>query len=135
MERQIAVLAGAEKFAGPALLQIAFRDLKSVCRSHHGFNTLACVAHDVFWCDENTRRFLGAASDSAAKLVQLREAETVRMFNHHDSCVRDINANFNHGRGDEHLKVAAAESFHDVFFFFAWKPSMKKSDAQIWEHV
>jgi len=63
VEPEFAVLARAEKFAGTAQFQIRFRDLETVGRAHHRFETHARIDHTIFEefsrgvFSEETRRF------------------------------------------------------------------------------
>ena len=74
----VAVLAGAEKFAGAALLQVALGDLETIRRGNHRFNSVARVAGDGFRSYQDAVRFLSAAPDPASKLVKLRKTETIK---------------------------------------------------------
>ncbi len=48
----------------------------------------------------------GAASDPAAQLMQLRQAEPLGMFDHHDGGFRHIDADFDHRGGHQELGFA-----------------------------
>ena len=57
--------------------------------------------------DEQAVRLLGAAADAAAQLVQLREPEAVGLLDDHHRRVRDVDADLDHRRRDEHVELAA----------------------------
>ena len=60
--------------------------------------------------DEQAVRLLGAAADAAAQLVQLREPEAVGLLDDHDRRVRDVDADLDHRRRDEHVELARLEA-------------------------
>ena len=79
----VAVLARAEKFAGAALLQVLLGDFETVGSGDHRLDARASLARDIFARDEDTARFFRAAPDAAAQLMELCEAEAVRVFDDH----------------------------------------------------
>ena len=60
--------------------------------------------------DEQAQPGLAAAADAAAQLVQLREAEHVRVEDHHDGRGGHVDADLDDGRRDEHGGLAGAKS-------------------------
>ncbi len=52
------------------------------------------------------------APNTPAQLVKLREAETFRLLNHHHGCFRYIDADFNHGGGDEKFGFSRSKILH-----------------------
>ena len=74
-------------------------------------------AGDFFWRDQDALRFLGAAADASAKLVELGEAEAVGMLDDHHGGVGNVHAYFNYGGGDQDLNFVAAKLVHDGIFF------------------
>ena len=59
--------------------------------------------------DEQAVRLLGAAADAAAQLVELGEPEAVGLLDDHDRRVRDVDADLDHRRRDEHVELALLE--------------------------
>ena len=59
------------------------------------------------WCDQDAMRFLPSASDPAAKLMKLRQAEAIGVFDHHHRCVRNVHADFDDGCGHQDLNLVA----------------------------
>ena len=59
----------------------------------------------------------GAAPDAAAQLVQLRQAEALRMFDHHQRRIRHVDADLDHRRRDQHMHFAARERIHHRLLF------------------
>ena len=49
---------------------------------------------------------MGASPYPAAKLMELGQAEALRMFDHHDRCIRDINAHLDYGSRNQYLNFA-----------------------------
>ena len=62
--------------------------------------------------NEEAPRRVAAAPDAAAELVELREAEAVGVLDDHHRRVRHVDADLDHGRGDEHVELAGAERGH-----------------------
>ena len=57
--------------------------------------------------DQQAVRLLRAAADAAAELMELREPEPVGLLDDHDRRVRDVDADLDHRRRDEHVELAA----------------------------
>ena len=74
--------------------------------------------------------FFRAASDAAAQLVELREAEALGVFDDHQSGVGNVHADFDHGGGDEDLDFVAAELFHHGVFFVVFQAPVQQTDAK-----
>ena len=72
--------------------------------------------------------FLRAASDAAAKLVKLGEAEAFSVLDDHDGGVGDIDADFDDGGGDEDLRFVFAEALHDFFLFVAGEAAVQEAE-------
>ena len=67
-----------------------------------------------------------AATDPAAKLVQLRKTESLGIFNQHYSCIRHIDPDLEYGGADQRVGVAAPKSIHDLLLFLGRNPAMKQ---------
>src|SRR5688572_3565694 len=70
------MLARAEELAGAAKLKVEFRDLKAVGRTRHRLQPRLGVLRRRVGEQQTVRRML-TASNAAAELVELAEAETV----------------------------------------------------------
>src|SRR2546421_338627 len=82
-----AMLTRAEKFPGAAKFQIHLGDLKPIARARHRVQAfLRAVGGARRY--ENAIRRLRSASDAAAQLMQLREAEALGVVDQHDRRVR-----------------------------------------------
>src|SRR5438477_7316449 len=99
MKSHFAGLASAKKFSGSAQLQIGFGNLETVAGAHHCFETSASVISHMMWRNQDAMRFLRAAADTSAQLMQLRKTEAFRVFDDHHGCVRNVDANFDDGSG------------------------------------
>jgi hypothetical protein len=53
-----------------------------------------------------------AATDTASQLVELREAEALRALDQHHRRIRHVDADLDHGGGDEHVRLARHEGAH-----------------------
>ena len=128
VEAEFAGLAGAKEFAGAAKLQIGLGNFETVGGADHGFETSASFIGEARGRNEDAGGFLRAAADASAQLVKLGEAETLGMFDDHDGGVGNVDANFDDGGGDEDLHFIAAETLHDIVFFFAGEAAVQQAN-------
>ena len=77
---------------------------------------------------QQTGRGAGAAADAAAQLMQLCEPEAFGVLDHHDGCFRHIDADLDHGRGDEELGLAGSKTSHGGIFIGALHAAMHEVD-------
>jgi len=94
-----------KKFAGAAQLQISFGNFETVVSAYHGVKARAGIIGQEAGSDQNAMRFLRAAADAAAQLVQLRKTETFCVFNHHNRGVGNVHTDFDDRGGDQNLRV------------------------------
>ena len=92
-----------------------------------------CAASSLaaFRRDEDAGAFPAAAADASAKLVKLRQAEAFGVLDDHDRGVRNVHADFDDRGRDQHIDFAAAEIFHDLFFFVAAHAAVQQADAEL----
>src|SRR5262249_33927878 len=64
-----------------------------------------------------------------AQLMELREPEALRLLDHYDRRLRHVYANFDHGRGDEDLRLAAREALHRLVAVARLHASVDEADA------
>ena len=105
-------LARAEQLALAAQLEVALGELEAVASSRRAPRAApapASVSSSLRPRDQQAVRLLGAAADAAAQLVELREAEPVGLLDDHDRRVRDVDADLDHRRRDEHVELALLE--------------------------
>ena len=124
-----AVLAGAEEFAGATELEVHFGDVEAVGGFDHGFQSLLGGVGGGIG-DEEAGGGVFAAADAAAELVELGEAEAVGVVDEDHAGIGDVDADFDHGGGDEHVGVAVAEGEHRGLFFFGGHLAVQNGYAQ-----
>ena len=102
----------AEEFARTANQQILPRDLEPIAvLVDHLEPRFGHFRHRLLE-QQYAHALIGAAPDAAAQLVQLRQAETLRMLDHHHGRVGDVDANFDNRRRDQHIHLSAHEGRH-----------------------
>ena len=79
--------------------------------------------------DEQAVRLLRPAPDATAQLVELREAEAVGLLHDHDRRVRDVDADLDHRRRDEHVDLARLERRHDRAALGGLEAAVQAADA------
>ena len=99
-------LPRAEQLTLAADLEVPFGELEAVGRLHHRLETVVGDVGELLLRarDEQAVRLLRPAPDAAAELVELGEAEAVGLLHDHDRRVRDVDADLDHRRGDEHIE-------------------------------
>src|SRR6478752_323722 len=60
--------------------------------------------------------------------MQLRQAKSLRVLDHHDRRLGYIDTDFDHGRGNEHLRLARSEAGHGCVFIRALHAAMDQVD-------
>jgi len=134
VKAEFAGLARAKKFAGSTDLQIGFSDVEAVGGADHGLQARARVAGHTAGHNKDAMRFLCAAANAPAELVQLGEPKALRVLDDHDGGVGNIHTNFDDRRRDEDLHFITAEFLHDVFFFVAGEAAVKQAELEIGEN-
>ncbi len=84
---------------------------------------------------EKTVGLLAVSSDAATELVKLSESKSFGVFDDHDGGVRNVNADFYDGGGDEYVKFLIFELVHDVVFFLGFHFPVKKTDFLIFKNL
>ena len=79
---------------------------------------------------EQAVRLLRTAPDPAAELVQLGEAEAVGLLDDHHRRVRDVDADLDHRRRDEHVELPRLEPRHQVAPVGRLQPAVQAADAE-----
>ena len=57
-----------------------------------------------------------STSDTTAQLMQLCQSESIGIFDHDQSRIRDIDPDFNNGRRYKDLRLSLGECLHDRIF-------------------
>ena len=66
--------------------------------------------------------------------MQLRQAESVGMLDHHHRRVRHVHADFDDRGRNENLNFAVAETLHHAVFFFAAHAPVQQPHVQFWKN-
>ena len=72
------------------------------------------VFREALRVDEKTPGLKLAAPDAAPELMERREPKTLRVLDDHAGRVRDVDADLDDARRDEHLDGAGAKIGHDA---------------------
>ena len=80
--------------------------------------------------DQPAARRVRAAPDPAAQLVQLGDAEPVGVEDHHHRGVGDVDADLDHGGGDEHVELAGAEQVHRHLLLGRRQPAVQQPEPE-----
>src|SRR5581483_3374067 len=124
-------LTRSKKFAGAAQFQVEFGDFETIIGADHCVQAALAIFGNFSSGHENAIGLCGSTADPAAKLVQLRQTESLSMFDYHDVCVGHIDANLDDGRGNQNLQIAFLEHPHDLFFEVGLHAAMQYSDPQV----
>ncbi len=128
------MLADTEDVAGAAEFEIGFGDAKTVGRFFEGGEAFQAFRLGGVG-EEKAIALKFSARDAAAQLVQLRQAEAIGIENRHERGVRDIDADFDDGGGDEGVKFPVAEGRHDVGALLTIHAAMHEADAETLKFV
>ena len=105
-------LARAQEFARSADHEVLARDLEPVgVLEDHLEAQLRDFAQRLLE-QQHAGALCRAPPDAAAQLVQLREAEALRVLDHHDRRVGHVDADFDDGGRDQHVHVPGDERRH-----------------------
>ena len=69
-----------------------------------------------------------SAPHSSAKLMKLRQSESLGILYEHDDGIRHIDTDLDHGGGYEKLYLALSEAAHDVFLIGTLHASVEDTD-------
>src|ERR1035437_10203788 len=111
-KRLLPALSFAEQVAHAAKLEVRLGDLEPVVRAHEDLETPGHLRTHV--AEQNAEALRGAAADATAKLMELGEAEALRMLDEHHGGIRDVDADLDRGGRDEDIDLAVAEMPHRV---------------------
>src|SRR5262249_15115364 len=119
-------LASTGHFTGTAELKIDLCQAEAVDCRNHCLNALAGHVVQSAWRHPNAQGLLRATSDAAAQLMQLRESESLRMFDEHDGGIRHVDTHFDDRCRYEDVDLPGRESRHRCFFFLALQAAMQE---------
>ena len=75
-------------------------------------------------------RGVRATPDAAAQLMQLRQSESLGVFNEHDRCIRNIDSHFDHSRADQGVRLSGTKPLHDALLVGRTDPAMQQFAAK-----
>ena len=96
----------------PRSAQVLLGDDEAVLGGAHGLEPGAGGLAERRVVEQQAGRAGGAAADAAAQLVELGEAEGLGALDHHDRGVGDVDADLDHGGGDQEPGAAGGEVGH-----------------------
>ncbi len=134
-ELREAGLASAEEFAGAALLEVEFGEFEAVLGCDQRVETCFGLFGDAIAGHQYAEAFGCSASDAAAELVHLGEAEPFCVVDDHDGGVGDVDADLDDGGGDEDVDLAAVEAGHDDFLVVGGEASVDEAEAEAGERA
>ena len=79
--------------------------------------------------DQQAVALVAASPDPAAQLVQLREPEAIGLLHDHDRRVRNVDADLDHGRRDEHVELVLLELPHHLAALGGLQLAVQETDA------
>ena len=112
----VAGLARTQELTLAPDLEIALGELEAVRGGHHRLEPLHRALGELLaWPrDEQAVRLLGPSADASTQLVELREAEPVRLLDDHHGRVRHVHADLDHRGRDEDVELTGLEARHQV---------------------
>ena len=111
-----AVLPKAEEVAGAAEPQVLLGNFEAVGGFRHGAEPLTGLVIFVVGHQHAVGLVLPPAHP-APKLVELAEAEALRVFHHHQTGVGNVHAHFNDGGGHQNIRFSCGKGGHYSVFF------------------
>ena len=105
-------LTAPDEFTRPAQVQILAGNLETIGVLVDDFQACPRCRRQGRLIEQDAGRIVGAASDAAAQLMQLRETETLGMLDHHQTGVGHIDANLDHRRGHQDLNRSGHKLGH-----------------------
>ncbi len=76
---------------------------------------------------------ISTSTDTSTQLVQLCQAEAVRVFNHHYCGVGDINTNFNNCCRNKNVELAFAKAIHNLVFLLRFEFAVHQTELEFLE--
>src|SRR5678815_493692 len=67
--------------------------------------------------------------------MELSQTEPFRVFDHHNSRIRDVDSDFDHRCRNKHVDIARGKGTHYSFFLFALQATVEKRDLTIREYT
>ena len=126
------VLAGAEKVTGATEAQVLFGDPEAVVGAAHdlqpGADLLAVVVRH-----QDAVALMGPPAHPAAELVELAQAEALRVLHDHQRGVGHVHPHLDHRGGHQNVCLAGGKGGHNAVLVFRLHFSVDAGDAQLGE--
>ncbi len=126
------MLAQADELSGAAQLEVALGKLETAVGCRHRGESLRALLVDPA-LEEQAVRLVLVPSHPPAKLVQLREPESLGALDDHDGRVGDVDPDLDDAGRHEHVGVTADEPFHPLGLLACRHAPVQQLDAQIGE--
>ena len=130
MQRGQAVLPAAEKVARAALREVRARDLEPVAGPAQDLKPLA-RGLPLVRAEKHAVGLPRTAADAAAQLVQLGQAEPVRVLDHHQVGVRHVHADLDHGRRNQDIVLPGGKIVHHLLLVRVFHAAVQHGDAAV----
>ena len=130
VETRHAALPRAEHVAFAAQLQIFLGDAETVFGLAHDGETCFRRNTERRAVEQETARARSATADAATQLVQLRQPETLRVLDHHHARFRHIDADLDHGGGDQEPGPPGGKLLHGMILLHAAHPAVDQTDGR-----
>jgi hypothetical protein len=105
-------LLEAQGVAAAAQLQVGLRDQEAVVGAPQDIQSLLGGLGERRVVEQDAGALAPPPTDPAAQLVELRQAEPLRLFDDHDGGVGHVDADLDDRCGDQHREPAVGEFGH-----------------------
>ena len=124
-----AALAGAEHFAGAPETQVLFGDPESVVGPAQDQDARPRRGAQRGGVEQQASARPVPPADAPAQLMELGQAEPLRMFDDHDGRLGNVDADLDHGGRHEHRYLAGGEPVHPRVLLGALHAAVQQGDA------
>src|SRR5205085_4263644 len=129
-----ATLAYTEEVAGAAQSQVFLGEAETIVGVLEDFQALLGL-HAGIRAENVAVGLMLAAPDAPTKLVQLREAKAVGVFDYHDRRVRYVDADFYHRGSNQDIQFAITELAHHRVFIRRLHTAVQQAQAQMGKDI
>ena len=124
-------MPGPDHLSGTAQLEVHLCNPEAIVRLTHYFQSPARFRVGFHVPHKDAHGLRGAAPDPPPKLVQLGKSKAFRVFDDHESCVGNIDADLYDRSRDQDLNFATRKCSHPLLLFGALHAPMEKTDPQV----
>ena len=112
-EIQVPGLAGPQDLPGAAHLQVLLGDDEAAGLPPQDIQSLARLAGEGCAVEQDAEARLGPAPDPTAQLVELGQAQALRVFDDHQAGVGDVHPDLDDRGGHQQVQLPRSEGAHD----------------------